>query len=141
MDSTASHQWWDCNRSLPITGATYPTFTPTQTGSYAVILEKLGCQDTSACTRFIPLYNDPSPSVPQLSIFPNPTSGTFTVDWEGKGTRALLMIMDLQGRVLVEKDIVKGQGTLHRIEGSEGLYLLGLMVEDAPMQYVKLRKE
>jgi len=141
MDSTASHQWWDCSRSLPITGATGPTFTPTQTGSYAVILEKLGCQDTSACTRFIPLQNDPSLQAPQIYLFPNPTSGAFRVDWEGKGSKARLMIMDLQGRVLVEKDIFKGQGTLHRIEGSEGLYLLGLKVEGTPIQYVKLRKE
>lgn len=51
---SASYQWIDCNyfnQSIP--GATDQSYTPTVTGSYAVIITKNGCSYTSLCNNII----------------------------------------------------------------------------------------
>ena len=50
---TITYQWVDCNNgNAPIANATNPTFTPTSTGSYAVVLSEGGCSDISSCYSF-----------------------------------------------------------------------------------------
>lgn len=45
----ASYQWLDCNGFTPLSGQIYQSFTATDPGSYAVIVSKDGCSDTSSC--------------------------------------------------------------------------------------------
>ncbi len=50
----SSYQWLDCdNGNQPIAGATDQSYTPTQIGSYAVIVSNEYCSDTSACVDMI----------------------------------------------------------------------------------------
>ena len=47
--SGATYQWTYCNGFVPLAGQTYQSFTAVNPGSYAVIVSKNGCSDTSSC--------------------------------------------------------------------------------------------
>ncbi len=71
---SAAYQWVDCNNGfIPLPGDTNQTFTPSQSGNYAVIVTYQGCTDTSAC-----VYISISTDIPGMDdsgiiqIFPNP---------------------------------------------------------------------
>lgn len=97
------YQWVDCNDNYsPIAGATSQSFTPTQNGSYAVILSTGSCSDTSACytvatvgleelqlegkilvkvTDLLGRETTPQPNTPLLYIYSDGTiERTFTLD-------------------------------------------------------------
>jgi hypothetical protein len=53
-DPTATYQWVDCwNNYAPIPNETNPFLGITGTGSYAVVLTKGPCTDTSSCRTFL----------------------------------------------------------------------------------------
>lgn len=45
----ATYQWWNCSTNQVIPGETGQSFTANSPGSYAVIVTKNGCSDTSDC--------------------------------------------------------------------------------------------
>lgn len=58
QSTTGNYQWIDCVTNLPINGATNQSFTPSQTGNYAVIISDGSCSDTSVCSSImVPIYN------------------------------------------------------------------------------------
>ncbi|PKR79449.1 hypothetical protein CW751_15070, partial [Brumimicrobium salinarum] len=54
-------------------------YTPTQSGSYAVIIAQNGCQDTSSC-QSIQLASLKEITSEEVIIFPNPSSGNFSLN-------------------------------------------------------------
>lgn len=78
--ASATYTWIDCNTLAPVSGATQQQFTPPSYGTYAVVVTKNACTDTSACRTFIPLgLHDAAAGSQQLRISPNPASTTLTV--------------------------------------------------------------
>jgi uncharacterized repeat protein (TIGR03803 family) len=77
----AAYQWIDCNTNTPIAGENNQSFTATTTGNYAVEITANNCTDTSACISV--LVNTVGLLEPtnanSFTIFPNPTSGEFTI--------------------------------------------------------------
>jgi gliding motility-associated-like protein len=49
IDTFCSHAWLNCHTNTTIFGETYRFFKAKQNGSYALIVNKEGCLDTSAC--------------------------------------------------------------------------------------------
>jgi hypothetical protein len=50
----AVFQWLDCNNNFStLLGETNQIFTPITNGSYAVLIDNVNCQDTSACYDFV----------------------------------------------------------------------------------------
>ncbi|MDF3026703.1 MAG: hypothetical protein K0S23_1010 [Fluviicola sp.] len=50
---SGTYQWINCSGNTPIAGATSQSFTPDQTGNYAVIINENGCMDTSNCVNVV----------------------------------------------------------------------------------------
>ena len=71
-----SYQWIDCADLSVIDGATDPTFTPDVNGSYAVIISKESCVDTSACVE-ISEVGITENNTNRIRIYPNPVSSNF----------------------------------------------------------------
>ncbi|MDW8015120.1 MAG: CUB domain-containing protein [Bacteroidia bacterium] len=57
LQSGASYAWISCTDPNPSILSTQRSFTPSQAGSYAVIIEFQGCQDTSECYEVAPCVN------------------------------------------------------------------------------------
>lgn len=75
----ARYQWLDCDNGFaPIADSTARTFTASSSGSYAVEITLDGCVDTSACMMVIASSIETDLGG-VFSLFPNPTSGNFTI--------------------------------------------------------------
>jgi hypothetical protein len=81
--SGAVYQWIHCNnQNLPLSGEISQVSVATSSGSYAAIIAKNGCSDTSVCQSVLfttdgVRMNDEHPAI---LLYPNPTNGRFRVD-------------------------------------------------------------
>ncbi len=99
--ANASFQWLDCEDFSPIAGATNATFTPTESGNYAVLVTQAGCSDTSACFPiFVVGTSDLSSPTAQIRVTPNPAKDRIQIHWESEGGAAnpdVVLVYDLHG--------------------------------------------
>jgi hypothetical protein len=107
----AAYQWIDCNNNnAPISGATSQSFTPTTSGSYAVVVTLNGCSDTSACqTVTITGVDTQALSKQVFSIYPNPNRGALTIQSTKGG---IFELIDVTGKVINTYTITNTQQTV-----------------------------
>ncbi len=101
MSSTIgdNYQWLECNESFNlIEGENNQSFTPSQNGSYAVIITENNCVDTSLCYSFIIQNLKSKLNGFDINIYPNPTTGKVTVAAEDIQT---IEVIDLEGRKII----------------------------------------
>jgi len=81
-DTWANHQWVDCGNGYSvISGATTKDYTPSVTGSYACIITRGTCSDTTACTTVtISTIGIEEELKNSFSMYPNPTNGLVVVN-------------------------------------------------------------
>ncbi len=63
-------QWISCNTKLPVPGATGSDFTVPDNNSYAVVITKNGCPDTSACAQPFAGSNNGQPAFDWANTMP-----------------------------------------------------------------------
>lgn len=79
-ESNASYQWLDClNGMQAISSETEQSFTPLQTGEYAVIVSLNGCETTSPCINVEVAELLESLDAERLIVYPNPSRDKFNV--------------------------------------------------------------
>jgi uncharacterized delta-60 repeat protein len=121
-ETDAIYQWLDCDDGYaPISGETSQTFTPEANGNYAVVITKDGCTNTSACTEVISVSTNEY-KLSKTSIYPNPTSGNFTIvtDLIGKHYN----ITDYLGKMITQGTINQTQMDLDLSNAINGVYLI-----------------
>lgn len=97
----AGYQWLDCNNGFaPISGETNATFTPTVSGDYAVEVTENGCTEMSNCFNVVVSGIEELAFNNNLSVYPNPTTGQFTVDLGGNYNDVNLTVTDLSGKTI-----------------------------------------
>ncbi len=76
--SDASYQWINCADNSILNGEVKQSYTPKNTGAFAVIITQNNCSDTSECVNvFVGKINEEIEN--KISIYPNPSQGTFTL--------------------------------------------------------------
>ena len=89
--TNSTYQWVNCtNGNVIIPGATGQSYTVTASGNYAVIVTTGNCSDTSECTHVVAVGIDQYTISNALSVFPNPSNGTFTVRTTVAGTYTVI---------------------------------------------------
>jgi PKD repeat protein len=99
--SGTTYQWIDCVTNQPIPGEINQSFTPTNSGNYAVILTTNDCQSTSQCYTFSTLGTT-SFQVNQASIYPNPTSGKIYTTLAESDIKQVF-VYNCQGKLVVNQ--------------------------------------
>ncbi len=123
--SGATYQWIDCNDNIAVPSATNQTFTPDESGEYAVVITENGCTDTSDCfTVNINGVGDLQGEV-GFSISPNPNNGNFMM--YASHEPAEIIIINVLGEVINADIVADGNMFIIDITGTPaGIYFISL---------------
>lgn len=96
LNNQATYRWLRCDQQFaPVAGATSSSFTPTNSGTYAVEVRQNGCVDTSACFNVVLSSVRHWPE--GWKVYPNPASSWLQTQLPA-GNK--LELFDLHGRLL-----------------------------------------
>ena len=97
----ATYQWVDCNDNYAvIDGATERSYTPTENGSYAVIIDDGTCSDTSSCHAVTTVGVEVLRSDGAFELFPVPAHNSVTLRMNDGTFSGEIILMDLLGKRL-----------------------------------------
>lgn len=124
-ETNSTYQWLDCTAGYSsILNETNQNFTATLNGSYAVeITHTNGCIDTSDCQ----IINDVGldelhPS--RISLYPNPTDGDFTINFDQGNENYLIRVTDIQGKTISEIKTYNEKGITINLDIPQGVYFI-----------------
>jgi hypothetical protein len=130
-NSSATYQWLDCdNNNSVISSETGQSFTPTANGNYAVELTENGCIDTSACVNINTVGIIENSFGNELLIYPNPTSGNFSIDLGASFETSVVTITDISGKLIDSKTISQSQILNLSINEPTGIYFITIQAGD-----------
>jgi photosystem II stability/assembly factor-like uncharacterized protein len=102
--TSSAYQWIDCDDgSKPLNGETNQSFTPSKSGNYAVIVTKNNCSDTSNCSQVVVLSSIEPSTIFDVSVFPNPSNGSITIDFGKNYHSKSYQIFNAYGQLLGEE--------------------------------------
>ncbi len=120
-----TYQWIDCITGQAIPGETSYNFTPTYGSEFAVIITENGCSDTSACVNSTVGIGEIG--IKTLVLYPNPTNGMLTIDFEGEIKN--IEVVDMLGRRV--KTIVSIENkSVDATELTPGKYMIRITTEN-----------
>ncbi|RFC53756.1 T9SS type A sorting domain-containing protein [Brumimicrobium aurantiacum] len=128
-NSNATYQWVDCdNNYAPVPNETSQVFTVTQDGNYAVIVTSnaTNCVDTSNCINITNASVNDFFAASNLSIYPNPNNGSFTIDTD---SAISVEVVNTVGRSILRKQLNIGQNKLTLNQMANGIYYLNFTDE------------
>ena len=121
-ESGASYQWFECNPFTIIFGEINQSINVTSNGTYAVIIYKNGCRDTSVCISInnVGVY-DISPE--SISVYPNPASDHFIIQ-DNKQSLKSIWVYTSVGQLVYEdqKNFIKTE--IQTSNWAKGMYYL-----------------
>lgn len=121
-ENGATYQWIDCDTKLALQGQVRQNYRPTQGGSYACVVTKNGCTDTSSCfTSYISLDETRFGSA---HIYPNPSNGQFVFDQGSNSYPGQLTLMNLQGQKVKTIEVEGSEKTEINLSLPKGTYLM-----------------
>jgi hypothetical protein len=137
----ANYAWLDCNNALSqIPGETGQSFTVNENGSYAVRVYANGCVVVSECVEitFVGIFENSFRN--NLAVYPNPTTGNFTIDLGEVHENTLVLITDLSGKQILSKTFTQSQVLSLSIEAAAGIYTVSVQAGDK-ISMIRLVKE
>jgi uncharacterized repeat protein (TIGR03803 family) len=131
-DRSANHQWISCDEgNAPIDGETFLTYTAHRNGHFAVIVSQGVCVDTSAVFEVL-VTGITEPSENQITLYPNPTPGNFTIDLGRVYTAAMVTITRYDGQVIRKVNVLNSRkiDLDLDLDAPSGIYLVTILDDD-----------
>ena len=126
----ATYQWIDCsNGNSPIAGQTTQSFTATANGSYAVIVSKNSCSDTSSCHTIYIAGIVENNLAASINIYPNPFTSQTTITFPQEQKNTNLQITDVLGKEIKIINFTGKQLIIEKGEMDAGTYFLRVKTE------------
>lgn len=136
LQGGANYQWVDCDNGFaPIAGAVFQSFEPEVTGSYAVIVEQQGCEDTSVCFQFVIISVNNVGLRNSIKIYPNPSGGTLKIEWNENFQEPELSIYDAAGRIMYASGSLNDFVFSKNFDFIPGLYLIEIRNKEKRLYY------
>lgn len=134
--STGTYQWLTCDTNTTnftvIAGATAATYAPPSTGTFALEVTDNGCVDTSACMAL--LVGGFGEFESNFNVYPNPTTGQFTIDFGSYGSEINIVIADLSGQIIFSKNgFIPQQTELINLDVAPGVYMISIKAVGSDM--------
>lgn len=122
--SGVSYQWIDCdNGNAAIIGETNQSFTASINGNYAVEITVGSCSETSACKNVTEIVGLDETSKIIASIFPNPSSGLFTISLNNKGGVSYT-ISTIEGKIIQTGEAMNDNFIIDLENERKGIYFI-----------------
>ena len=122
---TTTFQWVLCDPYEEIDGAIDQSYLALASGDYAVIIMDGDCSDTSECVTLSDVgYIDLSNGY--ISLYPNPTEGTFTIELADFTSSVKIEILNTLGKVVYSNLLTSPKTMLDINEFADGIYLVRL---------------
>lgn len=118
-----SYQWYDCSNGLVlISGATGPVFEVTANGSYTVGVSTGVCTEFGDCIAVTTVGMDENDQIENISVFPNPNGGRFTVR---SSLSQKVLVTDAVGQEIVSVNLSAGQAReIDLQQATAGIYFV-----------------
>jgi hypothetical protein len=127
-------QWIKCDPFEIIEGETYNFLLSPEDGDYALIAYSWdGCADTSGCLHVGEIDEtglEDQLEFGEISIFPNPSNGSFTIHLEQFISPIKLEIINELGQLIFTQNLTQNENYIQLKNTSSGLYLLRLTHEN-----------
>jgi len=136
-----TYQWLKGGNN--VSGATNQTYTATKKATYKVIVtNSSGCSKTSAGVKVTKSCKESSAgsdlSNAEMNIYPNPTTGKFTIDLEFNSeeyAEADIQVFNMTGQVVSDETTIVANGVLQKEiqlsdAAADGTYLVKVTVND-----------
>lgn len=135
----ATYQWINCNQYTPISGETNNYFVPTVSGSYAVVVSKGNCADTSNCHEITITNIAENNALENIKIYPNPFNNQLFIN-TNKAT-GNIQIFNLLGEVVIFEKVNSSTTTINADKLSKGTYIYKFTDERNNTKIGKLIKQ
>lgn len=124
----AAYQWLLCPGLTAISGENNQSYAPTVDGSYAVQVNLNGCVANSSCTDVANLGVLDNENL-ELSVYPNPTNGNFTVQLSEK-TDGTINVFSTDGKLVLSEAINSRTLIGFSLENMDnGLYMIQVLTK------------
>lgn len=123
--TAATYQWIDCSNNGSISGANAISYSPTASGSYAVILNLNGCIDTSACQSVIISSINKASLNSLISIYPNPSKGQFMLK-NSTSINLTYTVTDVIGKVITTGLLIGSENVIDLSTNKNGFYFISI---------------
>jgi hypothetical protein len=136
----ASYQWF--NNTMPITGETNTSFTPTASGDYYVlVLDSNGCQAQSVMYNFV-YVGELELTTSKTTLLPNPAQSFAILKASNKADlKGNLKVWNMNGELIVDLHLNKSnQYKIDIQQWANGMYLIELINENN-IEHFKLIKQ
>ena len=120
-----AYQWVDCNNgNVPIDGATGQSFTPAESGNYAVVISEEGCTAMSECTSMV--ITGLVELVPgrDFTTFPVPFNEQITIGVNDGAGQVHIAMFDQLGQRVLQTSSLGYQVVVSTADLPPGSYLL-----------------
>ncbi|MHC1707319.1 MAG: FG-GAP-like repeat-containing protein [Bacteroidales bacterium] len=125
VETGAAYQWINCLTGEPVQGAVSQSFTPIVNGSYAVIITRNSCSDTSECHDVVVTHREEHLTGPMVSIIPNPTNGKLKVNCSTEILR--LEVYSLVGKMVSRFEVNQTGKELDVSAFAAGIYFMKII--------------
>ena len=145
LQDSATYQWLDCENDYQIIlGETSQSLVPPIfSHNFAVEITLNGCVDTSFCTQSFLNIETLGDLETEISIFPNPSNGLFTISIHSELIEEInYSVTNLEGRTLITKERLN-TNTFELIDLSShavGVYFLTLYHSDDLVVYKLIKR-
>ena len=139
-ESDAQYQWLRNNDIID--GATAQSYSVTETGSYAVVITKNDCVDTSGVynIQIVTGLTDVS-FRSDIAVYPNPTKGNFTLDMGTEYETLSLRLYNITGKLVSINEYKACREIEYQIDGAKGIYFLRVSSGKGEQARIKIMKE
>lgn len=140
-NTNASYVWLECDNDYAIiSGETSQTLTPSVNGNYAVELTENSCIDTSACVFFNTVGIIENSFKDKFTLYPNPTNGIFSIEFNSPQELINLKIIDASGKLVSENTHKTTNIIRHELDLPKGIYLIEVSDMKSQQSIIRLIK-
>ncbi|HYV91206.1 MAG TPA: T9SS type A sorting domain-containing protein [Chitinophagales bacterium] len=140
--ANASYQWYNCDLSLPISGATDQSYTAMQNGNYSVLITSNGCSMMSDCLEVIGTGAELTPNN-WYTIHPNPAGDKLFIEFSDSRSVNQLVIQNTLGKIVYIEKLRSDERVLKEVDVNSfpaGIYLLTISGDGNRVEKVFVKK-